>query len=172
MNAVTFTFVTFTPIAALVPGGGAKATDCFAEFSDVAPVVNRRGQITTKTACRDGSACDRDGIADGVCTFGVGVCFNVSGSAACAAAGVETYTALPFGGVVDPQFAALATLANANLPSITAECVGPVSVTVPLRVTPRGLKSAMKVLRTVATHAPPIGRVQTDHDVLILRCDP
>jgi hypothetical protein len=68
-----------TPGVSCVPGGGAARTDCFAEWlvvGDVAvPHPSRKDNVVS---CVDGAACDRDGKADGVCTFDVGICFSVA----------------------------------------------------------------------------------------------
>lgn len=58
-------------------GGGPPRTDCFAEWlvrEDSVTAPARKATIR----CVDGSPCDVDGTADGVCTFAVGVCFAVS----------------------------------------------------------------------------------------------
>jgi len=167
------TVTTFTPIATLIPGGGMKASDCFAEFSDIPAVMNSLGRPTTRSVCHDGDSCDRDGVADGMCTFAVGICFNVSGSAACTAAGVETFTVTPpRRGTLDPQFAALAAAGSALLPSTTMACAGPVEVKVPTRLVHGRHLAGTKVLHTVATHTPAGGRAQRDRDTLTLRCLP
>lgn len=166
------TITTFTPIAALLPGGGAASTDCFAELSDVSPALNRAGRPKMRSDCHDGAACDRDGVANGVCTFALGACLNVPGQARCTPGGVESFRVEPVGGVVDPQLAALATLAGAVLPTGAAQCVGPVPVAVPLRSTASGLKPATKLVRTTATHTPATGKARKDGDRLVLRCLP
>jgi hypothetical protein len=58
-------------------GGGSKTTDCLVEFNTSGPIVmNRRGtSVVDILRCTDGDpACDRDGLADGRCTFGIVVC--------------------------------------------------------------------------------------------------
>jgi DNA-binding beta-propeller fold protein YncE len=60
-----------------IPGGGSAKTDCLIEFNPAAPVsVNKkRTSVLGAVRCTDGDpACDRDGAADGQCTFGVAVC--------------------------------------------------------------------------------------------------
>lgn len=163
---------TFTPVSALLPGGGGSATDCYAQFSDVPQILNRRGLPTTTSECRDGSSCDRDGVADGVCTFGLGVCLNVGGNPRCNPVQVDSFSITPIAGVVDPQVAALGSAVAAVLPSTAAECVGPAPVTVALRQTPTGPKPATKLVRTSATYNPPTGRPKKDADRLVLRCLP
>ncbi|MBI3783983.1 MAG: hypothetical protein HY270_11340 [Deltaproteobacteria bacterium] len=168
VSAVT----TFTPVSALLPGGGAKATDCLAEFSDVTPLRDRLGRALMQSVCRDGDACDRDGVADGVCTFGVGVCINVNAGPQCVAAGVDSFTVSQPQAAADPQLTALQSAVSALLPSSTARCAGPVPITVALRSTATGLKPASKMVRTTAVHMPATGRARNDRDVLTLRCLP
>ena len=50
-------------------GGGPSATDCIVTWSGIS------GPSTT---CVDGSACDQDGVADGVCTFPLSACLGDS----------------------------------------------------------------------------------------------
>src|SRR5205085_11821683 len=61
LDADSSQVTTFTPIATLIPGGGTKATDCFAEFADAPAFVNGGGRATTRSICHDGDICDRDG---------------------------------------------------------------------------------------------------------------
>ncbi len=164
---------TFTPIEALIPGGGRRATDCFAEFSDTPALRTRLGRPTTQSVCHDGDRCDRDGAVDGTCSFAVGVCFNVSSDAVCTPAGVEGFTVTPpRRGTLDPQLAALGAAAAAVLPTTAATCAGPVVVTVPTRIVRGQRLAGSKVLHTVTTHTPPGGRAQLDRDTLTLRCLP
>src|SRR5262249_25592496 len=61
-------------------GGRNPAVDCLVEFG---------GLQTTDESCFDGNpSCDRDGTVDGVCTFGLSVCLNVAGDAACTPGGM------------------------------------------------------------------------------------
>lgn len=50
-------------------GGGPAATDCFVEWSGVS---------AAQTTCVDGSSCDMDGRADGICTIPIAACINVA----------------------------------------------------------------------------------------------
>src|SRR5262249_31296367 len=52
-------------------GGGPASTDCIVTWS---------GITGPSTTCVDGSACDQDGVADGVCTFPLAACL---GDASC-----------------------------------------------------------------------------------------
>jgi hypothetical protein len=62
-----------------IPGGGPKRKDCLVEFNTSGPVnLNRkRTSVRRLVRCIDGDSwCDRDGVADGKCTFGVSVCLG------------------------------------------------------------------------------------------------
>jgi hypothetical protein len=82
------------PAGAFVLGGGLTDTDCRVAFAGVDPTHEASGVV-----CADGDPrCDRDGIADGVCRFEVGLCVN-AGTEPCETAVVERIdlggTALP-----------------------------------------------------------------------------
>ena len=57
------------PAYAQVPGGGPTNTDCYVEWSGITPNNGKN------LACHDGDpSCDVDGISNGICILGVGVC--------------------------------------------------------------------------------------------------
>src|SRR5215831_13607964 len=68
------------PGADCFAGGGPAATDCFVAFD---------GMSSKTLSCTDGTACDLDGKADGVCTLDVGACINVPGMPGCSPAGLD-----------------------------------------------------------------------------------
>jgi hypothetical protein len=57
--------------------GGISSADCMLELA-VSPTPPRdpRGVPARSVRCRDGEACDADGVADGACTFSVSLCIN------------------------------------------------------------------------------------------------
>jgi hypothetical protein len=60
-----------------IGGGGKKRGDCLVEFNTNGPVTlnRKRTNVRRLLRCIDGDSwCDRDGAADGKCTFGVAVC--------------------------------------------------------------------------------------------------
>ncbi len=65
-------------------GGGPAATDCIVTWS---------GITTAATTCVDGSACDQDGAADGVCTFALQACLGAD--PACGVTGVTSARVTP-----------------------------------------------------------------------------
>jgi hypothetical protein len=61
-----------------IAGGGSVRTDCLVEFLSVGGVSlgGRGARVKPVLRCADGDpACDLDGARDGVCTFGVSMCF-------------------------------------------------------------------------------------------------
>jgi hypothetical protein len=103
--------------AALIPGGGKKAADCYVELD----VQGATG--SPRLACVDGDpACDTDGQCQGVCTFAVGVCLNQTNVAGCVGK--------------TPRKAARsrgATLAVPNPTDAAPVCATPSGVAVPLK---------------------------------------
>ena len=67
-------------VAALLPGGGPRRTDCFALLDVEGPPPPGAPR---KVSCVDGDPhCDADGMCDGTCQFTVRVCVNDEGVAA------------------------------------------------------------------------------------------
>jgi len=68
-----------SPGAECLSGGGAARTDCYAEWLvPEGPAVGRTQAKVPLLTCTDGSACDADGTADGICTFNLGICLAVA----------------------------------------------------------------------------------------------
>jgi len=113
-------------------GGGRNPTaDCLVEFG---------GVQTTDETCFDGSpSCDSDGRVDGVCTFGLSVCLNVTGDAACAPGGM---TSLPS---VRPARSATARLLSSDIARLDPSqpgCTAP-GLAVPLTTSLNGVKQTV-----------------------------
>lgn len=162
---------TFTPIDRLFGGKAARSRDCWSEFSDVQPRLNRRGQPTSDSRCRDGDSCDRDGAANGSCTFAMGVCLNVPRGTTCTApvGGVSSFEILePGPALPDPNLAQLASTVSAALPLASPECFGPVPVSVPLQSTPSGLLPGKRKVKVRVRD----GNQRAAVDRLVLRCLP
>jgi hypothetical protein len=82
-----------------VTGGGRRRQDCLLELNSFGPVEpnRRRTGVRQILACDDGNAaCDRDGVADGTCTMGLGLCFSNTDPRlpSCAAAPVTGFETL------------------------------------------------------------------------------
>lgn len=162
---------TLTPIEKLFGGKAPAARDCWSEFSDVQPRLNQQGKPTTDSVCRDGDPCDRDGVANGSCTFAVGVCLNVPRGATCTApvGGVSSFEILqPSATTPDPNVAQLASTVSAALPLASAQCFGPVPVSVPLVTTSSRVRPGKKKLKVRVRDANQRAAV----DRLVLRCVP
>jgi hypothetical protein len=100
-------------------GGGPPATDCIVTWSGVT------GPATT---CVDGSACDQDGVADGVCTFGLAACL---GDASCGVTGGVTSVKM-----VPGKLAGGAALAAAIQALAPDQCTAP-GFTVSVKLSPQ-----------------------------------
>src|SRR5205085_2543855 len=118
---------TLTPVAALTPGGATRG-DCQVELWGGTFDTRPNGQPTTRWTCTDGDACDRDGAADGACTFVVGTCFSVGDPRlpACTPGGVDQAEIKI--AQSPPPLAALQAAASAILPSSAATCSSGVEV--------------------------------------------
>ncbi len=150
---------TLTPVDALTPGGsGAK--ECHVETFGGAPLRSSSGKPKNRWFCTDGDpACDRDGIANGVCFFWVGACVSISDPRA------PKCTPVPIDGVtvtskrLPAQAATIASAIAHILPSTGPAC----SQTTIVPVTADG-KS-----RTFVFEVSAAGK-RRDKDVLSLQC--
>lgn len=160
------------PVDKLEVGGGNTTTDCAMELYGVELVSTKPGQRARSAICVDGAACDADGVADGVCTFPLGVCFNVSDPrlADCTPVGVQSIELRGAKPEVDSA-QALVDAAAALLPSADSTCVFSDGVRVPLRVSSGGSLRASKGfvrLRAVTDDVRP----RKDNDIARLVCEP
>ncbi len=139
---------TLTPIEKLFGGKAPAARDCWSEFSDVSPRLNKKGQPTTDSVCRDGDpSCDRDGASNGSCQFALGVCLNVPRSS-CTSPGVVSFELWQPGSTTpDASLQQLATTVSGALPVTGPLCFGPVPVDVPLVTTPTRVKPGKKKVK-------------------------
>jgi hypothetical protein len=131
------------------PGGGPAATDCFVQWAGVS---------ATATACADGSACDADGLLDGVCTFPVAACINV---APCAG---------PLSSIKASGRDASARTLDAALRALdpASQSCTPQGLAVALKAPgPKGVKPATAKITTVAASGG-----KRDRDALRFTCEP
>ena len=159
---------TLTPIDAMTPAGfGSK--ECHLETWGGAPEHSRSGKPKTRWSCADGDpACDRDGAANGSCTFLVGACFTVTDPRAprCTPAHVATITVTSK--TLPAAAGQIQTAATAVLPTTGATCSLGTAVAV----------AADRKTRTLvfdaAARAKRLGRrgKHLDGDTLKLRCLP
>lgn len=158
--AVVFGFV-FAGLAhaVLLPGGGPAKSDCYVEFQ----IDGVDTATSTKLVqCTDGDACDKDGVANNSCSFGVSLCVNqvLSG---CAPPGPGA----PLTSVT-PKGAAASLPVPADLASTS--CGAATTITVPVKVKPNGKKKAGRVKLPVIAKSP--GKPKTDKDKATLVCNP
>ena len=164
------------PPSCEVPGGGAAALDCHAEYAGDGIRLNYKPfdpAKPTKPAkelrCFDGDVdCDRDGVANNACVFDVDVCLRNADPnlATCTPADV---TAVTVRGTNDPELAALQTALGALVPATTNVCTTGRTLAVPLKgpdVLGR-FKAAKKKVKLSAVTA-----AGTDADTLKLTCLP
>jgi hypothetical protein len=163
-----------------IPGGGAGATDCLAEWAvdnrANVPAYDKRGAINWKQRCVDDDPrCDFDGGTPGSCTFHVRVCGNGTNVLGCAAPlRLSSWTLeRPSEKQVAkrPELAAVRDALRGAVPaaivgaSVRDVCSDVVAITLPLR---SGAKAAKMKLQTTATSYD--GRL--DRDKLGLECLP
>ncbi len=153
------TITTLTPITALTDADrGTK--DCSIAFFGGESEVSASGRVKPSWACSDGAACDRDGEADGTCTFLVGTCAAIAEIDGCTpdeVDAVEISRAPKVGG--SSALPELTTAVEALLPTSTARC----SAAVPISVD-QGDVARIKIKARAS------GKV-IDADNLKLRCD-
>lgn len=164
--------------AAIVAGGGPRATDCLAVFKTEAPP--NAGAAALR--CRDGdSSCDADGEVDGRCTFPVAVCVNSTNDPVCTSPGVadvKVAHAVDNGDpAFDPAFQALQSRIDA-LDTPTADpdhCSIATRVVVPVIGPLPGnrCRGSRRVLRLSTRSIPAAGQPERfDQDALRLACLP
>lgn len=137
-------------VAAVVPGGGSSASDCYGAFD-----VRGADGTSRKVACVDGDpACDGDGQCQGTCTFDVAVCLNQAGC-----------TARP---IAKPPAVRGASLAVPSPAGTEAICGAGAEVAVTVRGRKRKKARTKKLALTVVT----TGKPKSDKDVVVLRCVP
>lgn len=132
-----------------IGGGGPVATDC---------VVTWGGITATVASCVDGTACDQDGTADGVCTFPLEACFGAD-----AACGVTAVTSVK---VSPPSLPGAATLA-AGIQGLTVGACTTPGFAVPIKRAPAKLKPGKAKLKVLT-----VADGKKDADKLTLTCLP
>src|SRR5262245_30253446 len=149
------------PAWALVAGGGAAKSDCYAEWQ----VTNASVTGKTTVDCQDGdTTCDADGVADGECTFNVSICLFQT-DAALSKCTPQTVTGLLASSKVKPRGTpAVSPPAPPALPASAAVCGNATTYVVRAG---RGKKRQQITLKAKATAS---GRPASDADKLNLRC--
>lgn len=160
------------PVERLVSGGGSTTTDCAMEIYGVELVPRSPGMAARAAICTDGAACDADGVADGACTFPVGVCLNADDPrlADCTSPGIASVELLSVTPAAVEMEDMTATLSS-ELPSTSPTCVFSDGLRVPVRVLSSGATRAGKgkiKLRATTSAIP----AKKDTDVVRLVCEP
>lgn len=165
-----------------VPGGGAKTTDCFAEWivenpTNVPLVDSHQRFRRTQRCVDDDPACDFDGGTTGACTFHVRVCADNGDVAGCtppgALAGWELTKPSIQQAARHPELATVRTAFTGVPAAITGAptadvCSAVVDVVVPLRGAAPAFRKGKVTLAATAT----TGLGSRDKDALQLTCLP
>jgi len=176
-----------------IPGSGPDKKNCYLQWSIVNPEAPvKDGRLKTKQRCVDGdTACDFDGVVDGVCTFHVRLCVNRVDArvAECVPRGVSSVAfRKPSPGTADPidqenagrllpAVAALgpSTVEGASVafsPALEAIdlCTGLVDLRIPVRERPgRKAKPGKRKLRTIVVDG---ANRRRDKDTIKVQCQP
>lgn len=176
-----------------IPGSSAEAKTCYLQWSIVNPATPvRNGRPKTTQRCADGdTACDGDGVADGMCTFHVRLCFNRVDHrvAKCSPRGVSTVAfrrpSSAAADATDQSNAARLLAAVGGLGSSTVNgdvvtfspvlesvdlCTDQVDVSVPVQERPgKNPKTGKRELRTIVADGAARRR---DKDKIKLQCRP
>jgi len=132
-------------------GGGPASTDCIVTWS---------GITGPSTTCVDGSACDQDGVADGVCTFPLAACL---GDASCGVTGGVTSAK-----VTPARMAGAAALQAAIQGLAPDQCTTP-GFTVPVKLSAQlgPIKPGVDKMRAVVSAGG-----KKDPDAIKMTCQP
>jgi hypothetical protein len=150
------------PAWALVPGGGPRRTDCYAEWKVTTLALETKGP-DAEISCVDGDArCDADGDVDGLCTFTVAVC-AMQTTSGCRPRPVKSISFL--GRTADLG------LQLPSLPATTPVCGPDTPLVLPLQITAAGDLQPSERL-TLRMRAKAKGVPRSDRDTLTLRCTP
>ena len=147
-----------------VAGGGTRSVDCLVEYFAGVGSADIDGRTIR---CQDGDACDKDGAADGACTFNVRGCVNQVDPAltSCTASGVTQFTIERASS--DTALADLQTKVQALLPATTSACSDSATIVVPLGGTTDHPLAGRKRIVSTAT-----GSAGRDFDTVDLMCMP
>jgi hypothetical protein len=156
------------PVRAQVPGGGPAKSDCYVEWSGVTP--NKGKNLD----CQDGDpSCDVDGMQNGLCVLGIGVCLAQTNVPECVPQPVQKITVkvkpktLKIAGVKLPTPVPVAPAVPTSGPVCGVQSI----FRLPLKVTKKGkLKPSQKV--TLRATAVVSAKPKKDKDVLKVRCVP
>jgi hypothetical protein len=168
--------------ASIIPGGGARSTDCLTVFQSPATVSGNSHQITCTDGNPDGSPkCDADGAVNGECQFQVAVCANSTSDPACTLNGVRTifvdHSADNGDPKFDTSFQALQSRIDNEIDPPTSDsdsCTGTTNIVVKLKgpFSQNRCRAGHKTIRVTTTSEFIQGHQVTDVDTLRLTCRP
>ncbi|HEV7734020.1 MAG TPA: hypothetical protein VGR62_17750 [Candidatus Binatia bacterium] len=151
--------------------GGSSKTDCLVGFDAPDLSIIEIGSKNGTLRCTDGSSCDADGVADGVCTFGIVTCLKntVPFCQTNRVLSVDVKNDPVTSPRHDPSLQAIEDALTALVPAEAPVCTAPVGLTVPLKLARAGVfRSGTKVLRVKAISA----STGTDADKVVATCLP
>jgi len=153
LTLVSIALAAVTAYGVIVPGGGAKGSDCMSVFD--APGANSppAPKAAKNIDCTDGDpSCDADGLANAKCSFPIQVCLDSTQVAGCTPNRVDSLAiahAVDNGDKhFDVDFQALQARVDQIAPTTSLDkCTVSSTITVPLKVARNGLfkKNAKKV---------------------------
>jgi hypothetical protein len=149
-----------------VAGGGSKTTDCLVEMLVLPePARDKDGEPMNKITCKDGDACDTDGVADGHCTFSVSLCYNnADPRLECSLHGIGEFEA---------SDAAFTAGGARSLPVMDESCDAPREFVVSMKSKKGEYQKSSEQLKIEATSMPDDkGSTKTDKDKITFTCIP
>jgi hypothetical protein len=149
-----------------VAGGGGRTTDCLVEMLVLPePARDKNGAPMNKITCKDGDACDADGVADGHCTFSVSLCYNnADPRLECSLHGIAEFEA---------SDAAFTDGGARSLPVMDESCDAPRELVVSMKSKKGAYQKSSEQLKIEATSMPDHkGSTKTDKDKITFTCIP
>lgn len=149
-----------------IGGGGSKTTDCLVEMMVLPqPERDKKGAPTNKLTCKDGDACDSDGVADGKCTFSLSICYNNDDPRLdCSLVGIADLEAS------DPAFT---DISARSLPMTEESCDAPRAFVVTMKAKKGAFQKQSETLKIEATSTPDAkGSTKSDKDKMTFTCVP
>jgi hypothetical protein len=152
------------PASAVVLGGGPTKTDCYAVWEGVTANHGKN-----RVDCQDGDpSCDVDGVVNGVCRLGIGICLFQNDVPGCTPEPIEKATATAKPGRIGRAVPVVAPTPPPT-PVSTPTCGSEQLLTLPLKVNGKGVQKPSKVIALTMTAK---GAKKKDKDTLKVQCVP
>jgi len=156
------------PVRAQVPGGGPAKSDCYIEWSGVTP--NKGKNLD----CQDGDpSCDVDGVQNGLCVLGIGVCLAQTNVPECIPQSVLKAMVKPSPKTIkigDVKFPTPMP-ATPAVPTTGPVCGDQSIFRLPLKVNNKGKPKPSQTVTLTATAVVSL-KPKKDKDVIKVRCVP